>query len=45
MMGFFIVRNFVVSPGQMRVIVCASAEGGVVIIHTLGAICKGILML
>ena len=43
-MGFFTVRNFVVSPGQMRVIVVVTAEGAVVNIHTLGAICEGILM-
>ena len=43
-MGFCTVRNFVVSPGQMRVIVVATVEGAVVNVHTLGAICEGILM-
>ena len=43
-MGFFIVRNFIVSPGQIRVIAVIAAEGDVVSIHTLGAICEGILM-
>ena len=43
-MGFFTVRNFAVSPGQMRVIVVGAAEGAVVNIHTLGDICEGILM-
>ena len=43
-MGFFAGRNFVVSPGQMRVIVVVTAEGAVVNIYTLGAICEGILM-
>ena len=38
-MGFFTVRNFVVSPGQMRVIAVVTEEGAVVSIHTLGAIC------
>ena len=44
-MGFFTVRNFIVSPGQMRVIAVVTAEGVVVNIYTLGAICEGILML
>ena len=42
--GFFTGRNFVVSPGQMGVIVVVIAEGAVVNIHTLAAICEGILM-
>ena len=42
-MGFFTVRNFIVSPEQMRVIVVVTAEGAAVNIHTLGAICAGIL--
>ena len=37
-MGFFIAMNFVVSPGQMRVIAVVTAEGAVVNIHTLCAI-------
>ena len=43
-MGLFTVRNFVVSHGQMRLIAVVTAEGAVVNIHTLGAICEGILM-
>ena len=43
-MGFFTARNFVVSPGQMRVIAVITAEGAVVNIHILGVICEGILM-
>ena len=43
-MGFFTVRNLVVSPGQMRVIVVVTAEGAAVNIQILGAICEGILM-
>ena len=35
--------NFVVSPGQMRVIVVVTAEGAVVNIHTFGANIEGIL--
>ena len=42
--GFFTVRNFVVSPGQMRVITVVTPEGAVVNIYTLAAICEGILM-
>ena len=44
-MGFFTVINFVVSPGQMRVIEVVTVEGAVVSIHTFGAICKGMLIL
>ena len=44
-MGFFSVINFVVSPGQMRVMVVVTIEVAVVNIHTFGAICKGILIL
>ena len=43
-MGCFTRRNFVVSPRQMRVIEVVTAEGAVVNIHTLGAICEGVLM-
>ena len=43
-MGFFTVMNFVASPSQMKVIAVVTAEGAVVNIHTLGAICQGILM-
>ena len=35
--------NFVVSPGQMRVIVVLTAEGAVVRIQTLVTSCEGIL--
>ena len=41
--GFFTLMNLVVSPGQMRVIVVATAEGAIVKIQTFGAICEGIL--
>ena len=44
-MDFFTVMNFVVSPGQIRVIVVGTVEGAEVSIHTFGAICKGILIL
>ena len=44
-MGFFTVINFVLSPGQMRVIAVVTAEVAVISIHTLGAICEGIQML
>ena len=44
-MGFFTVINFVVSPGQMRVIVDVTVEDAEISIHTFGAICEGILML
>ena len=43
-MGFFILLNFVVSPGQMRVIVVVTAEGAVVNIQIFGAIWEGILI-
>ena len=42
-MGFFTLMNFVVSPGEMRVIVVVTAEDAVVYIQTFGAICEGIL--
>ena len=42
--GFFSVRNVVVSLGQMRGIAVVAAEGAVVSIHTLDAICESILM-
>ena len=35
--------NFVVSPGQMRVIVVVTAEGAAFKIQTFGASCEGIL--
>ena len=35
--------NFVVSPGQLRVIVMVTAEGAVVRIQTFGASCEGLL--
>ena len=35
--------NFIVSPGQMRVIVVVTAEGAVVRVQTFGASCEGIL--
>ena len=44
-MGFFTVINFVVSPGQMRVMVVVTVEGADISIHTFGAICDGELML
>ena len=34
---------FVGIPGQIRVMASSGAEGGVVMIQTLGAICMGIL--
>ena len=39
------VINFIVSPGQMSVMVVVTAEGAVVNIHMLAAICQGILTL
>ena len=42
-MGFFTLMNFIVSPGQMRVIVVVTAESSVVKIQTFGASCEGIL--
>ena len=42
-MGFFTLMNFIVSPGQMRVIVVVTAEGAVVRIQAFGARCEGIL--
>ena len=41
--GFFAVINFIVSPGQISVMVIVTAEGAVANIHMLGAICEGIL--
>ena len=35
--------NFIVLPGQMRVIVVVTVEGAVVKIQTFGASCEGIL--
>ena len=43
-MGFLTASNFVVSPWHMGVIAVVTLEGAVVNIHTLGAICEGILM-
>ena len=42
-MGFSTVKNVVVLPGQIRVIVLAGAESGVVRIQTFGAICDSML--
>ena len=44
-MGFCIVINFVVSPGQMRVIAVVNVECAEVSIHTFEAIDEGMLML
>ena len=44
-MGFFTLINFVVSPGQVRVIEVVAVEGAVVNIHAFAAICDGKLML
>ena len=44
-MGFFTVINFVVSPGQMMVIAVITVEGAEVSVHTVGEICKDILIL
>ena len=38
-MGFFTVMNFVISPGQTRVITVITVEGAEVSIHTFGATC------
>ena len=43
-MGFCTVINFVVSSGQIRVIVVVTVEGADVSIHTFGAIDEGMLM-
>ena len=43
-MGCFTGRNFAAPPGQMRVIEVVTADSAVVNIHTLGAICEGILI-
>ena len=42
-MGFSTLMNVVAFPGQIRVIVFAGAESGVVRIQTFGAICDGML--
>ena len=42
-MGYSSLMNFIAFPGQIRVIVFASAESGVVRIQTFGAICDGML--
>ena len=42
-MGVFTLMNFIVSPGQMMVIMMVTAEGTVVKIKTFGASCEGIL--
>ena len=44
-MGFFIVINFIGSPGQIKVIAVVTVEGAEVSIHTFGAICGDILIL
>ena len=41
--GFFTLMNIVAFPGQIRVIVFASVESGVVRIQTFSAICDGML--
>ena len=43
-MGFCTVINFVISPGQIRVIL-VTVEGAEVSIHTFGATEEGMLML
>ena len=43
--GFCMGGNFVVSPGQMRVILVVTVEGAKVSVHTFGAIEEGMLML
>ena len=42
-MGFITLKNFIVSPGQMRVIVVVTGEGAAVRIQTFGGSCEGIL--
>ena len=42
-MGFSTLMNVVAFPGQIRVIVFAGEESGVVGIQTFGAICDGIV--
>ena len=42
-MEFSTLMNIVAFPGQIRVIVLASAESGLVRIQTFGAICDGML--
>ena len=42
-MGFSTLMNVVAFPGQMRLIVFAGAESGVVRIKTFGAICDGMV--
>ena len=44
-MGFCTMINFVVSPGQMRVIAVVTVGDAEVSIHTFGAIDEGMLML
>ena len=43
LMGFSTVMNVAVLPGQIRMIVLAGEESGVVRIQTFGAICDGML--
>ena len=43
-MGFSTLMNVVAFPGQIRVIVFASAESSMVRIQTFGAICNGMLI-
>ena len=42
-MGFSTLINIVAFPGQIRVIVLAGAESGMVRIQTFGAICDSML--
>ena len=42
-MGFSTLMNVVAFPGQISVIVLASAESGMVRIQIFGAICDGML--
>ena len=44
-MGFSTVINFVISPGQMRVIQVVTVEGAEVSICTFGVIDKGMLII
>ena len=43
LLGFFTLMNIVAFPGQIRLIVFAGAESGVVRIQAFGAICDGML--
>ena len=43
LVGFFTSVNYVLSFGQMRVIVVVIADGAVISIQTFGAICEDIL--